>query len=65
MQNMDLSLIGALSAAVATLGGVVAYMGKWFIKQFDEVKAEVAECRHDRDKLWERLADLNRKIETK
>jgi hypothetical protein len=40
-------------------------MGKWFVKQFDEVKAEVAECRHDRDKLWERLADLNRKIETK
>jgi hypothetical protein len=65
MQNVDLSLIGALGAAVATLGGVVAYMGKWFMAQFESVRAEVVECRKDREKLWERLADLNRKIENK
>lgn len=71
MQNMDLSLIGALAAAVTTLGGVVTYMGRWFVKQFDEVKAEVVECRRDRenlwrdrDKLWERIADLSDKIDT-
>lgn len=69
MPNVDLSLIGALSAAVATLGGVVAYMGKWFVKQFDELKAEVINCRQDRenlwkdrDRLWERIADIDQKI---
>ena len=68
---MDLSLIGALGVAVTTLGGVVAYMGKWFVKQFDEVKNEVVECRkdrenlwRDRDRLWERIADLSDKIDT-
>jgi hypothetical protein len=68
---MDLSLIGALAAAVTTLGGVVTYMGRWFVKQFDEVKAEVVECRRDRenlwkdrDKLWERIADLSDRIDT-
>lgn len=72
MPNVDLSLIGALSAAVATLGGVVAYMGKWFVKQFDELKAEVINCRQDRenlwkdrDRLWERIADIDQKIDNK
>jgi cell division protein FtsB len=71
MPNVDMSLIGALGAAVAALAGVVTYMGKWFVKQFDEVKAEVVECRKDRenlwkdrDKLWERIADLNDAINT-
>lgn len=71
MPQMDLSLIGALAAAVTTLGGVVTYMGKWFVKQFDELKVEVVECRKDRenlwkdrDRLWERIADLDHKLNT-
>lgn len=71
MQNIDLTLVGALAAAVTTLGGVVTYMGRWFIAQFESVKAEVIECRkdrenlwRDRDKLWERIADLSDKIDT-
>lgn len=70
--QMDLTLVGALAAAVTTLGGVVTYMGRWFVKQFDELKAEVVECRRDRenlwkdrDKLWERIADIDQKIDTK
>jgi hypothetical protein len=70
MQNFDLSLIGALAAAVTTLGGVVTYMGRWFVKQFDELKTEVVECRRDRenlwkdrDKLWERITEITTKIE--
>lgn len=69
---MDLTLVGALAAAVTTLGGVVTYMGKWFIREFSELKVEVVECRRDRenlwkdrDKLWERIADLDQKIDTK
>jgi hypothetical protein len=69
---MDLTLVGALAAAVTTLGGVVTYMGRWFVKQFDELKVEVVECRRDRenlwkdrDKLWERLTDLDTKIDSK
>lgn len=69
---MDLTLVGALAAAVTTLGGVVTYMGRWFIKQFDELKTEVIECRRDRenlwkdrDRLWERIADLDVKIDAK
>jgi hypothetical protein len=72
MPNVDLSLIGALTAAVGTLAGVVTYMGRWFIKEFDGLKAEVIDCRRDRenlwkdrDKLWERIADLDQKMETK
>lgn len=71
MENFDLTLVGALAAAVTTLGGVVTYMGRWFVKQFDEVKSEVVECRRDRenlwkdrDRLWERIADLSDKIDT-
>ena len=69
---MDLSLIGALGVAVSTLGGVVAYMGRWFVKQFDELKTEVINCRQDRenlwkdrDKLWERIADITEQMESK
>lgn len=67
---MDMTLIGALGIAVSTLAGVVTYMGKWFLKQFDEVKAEVTECRRDRenlwkdrDQLWHKIAEINSKIE--
>ncbi len=69
---MDLSLIGALGVAVSTLGGVVAYMGRWFVRQFDELKTEVINCRQDRenlwkdrDKLWERIADITEQMESK
>jgi hypothetical protein len=69
---VDLSLIGALGVAVSTLGGVVAYMGRWFVKQFDELKTEVINCRQDRenlwkdrDKLWERIADITEQMESK
>jgi hypothetical protein len=69
---VDLSLIGALGVAVSTLAGVVTYMGRWFVKQFDELKAEVTTCREDReslwkdrDKLWERIADITEQMETK
>ena len=69
---MDLSLIGALGVAVSTLAGVVTYMGRWFVKQFDELKAEVTTCRQDReslwkdrDKLWERIADITKQMEAK
>lgn len=69
---MDLSLIGALGVAVSTLGGVVAYMGRWFVKQFDELKTEVINCRQDRenlwkdrDRLWERIADIAEQMESK
>lgn len=69
---MDLSLIGALGVAVSTLAGVVAYGGRWFVKEFDQLKVEVTDCRRDRenlwkdrDKLWERLADLSDKVDNK
>jgi hypothetical protein len=69
---VDLSLIGALGVAVSTLAGVVTYMGRWFVKQFDELKAEVTTCRQDReslwkdrDKLWERIADITEQMEAK
>jgi hypothetical protein len=69
---VDLSLIGALGVAVSTLGGVVAYMGRWFVRQFDELKTEVINCRQDRenlwkdrDKLWERIADITEQMDSK
>ena len=61
----DLTLIGALGVAVTTLAACVAWMGKWFVQQFEGLKAEITECRSDREKLWNRLADLNHKIDNK
>lgn len=61
----DLSLIGALTVAVGSLAGVVTYMGRWFVKQFDELKAEVIECRHDREELWERIAQISNRLDSK
>lgn len=68
--RMDLTLIGALAVAVTTLAGVVTYMGNWFLKHFDELKAEVRECRsdreslwRDRDQLWQKVAEISSKIE--
>ena len=61
----DLSLIGALTLAVGSLAGVVTYMGRWFVKQFDELKTEVTECRQDREKLWERIAQINDRLNSK
>ena len=62
---MDLSLIGALGVAVSTLAAVVAYMGRWFVKQFDELKAEVVNCRQDRENLWERITQINDRLDSK
>lgn len=69
---MDMTLVGALGAAVAALAGTVTFLGRWFIVQFDSLKAEVVDCRRDRenlwkdrDKLWERIADLDTKIDNK
>jgi hypothetical protein len=61
----DLSLIAALTAAVGTLAGVVTYMGRWFVKQFDELKAEVIECRRDRENLWKRITQINDRLDSK
>lgn len=61
----DLTLIGALGVAVTTLAGCVAYMGRWFVQQFESLKQEVTECREDREALWERLAQLSHEIDNK
>ena len=61
----DLTLIGALGVAVTTLAGTVAYMGRFFLQQFESLKSEVTACRDDREALWERLAQLNNKIDNK
>ena len=61
----DLSLIGALTAAVGALATVTAYMGRWFVKQFDELKSEVIDCRRDREKLWERITQITDRLDSK
>jgi hypothetical protein len=61
----DLSLIGALTAAVGALAGATTYMFRWFVKQFDELKAEVIECRRDRENLWERITQINDRLDEK
>ena len=63
MQNVDLTLISALGAAVAALTTAVVFMFKFILKQFDELKVEVRECRDDREKLWNRMAELATQIE--
>ena len=40
-------------------------MFRWFVKQFDELKTEVTECRQDREKLWERIAQINDRLNSK
>jgi hypothetical protein len=61
----DLSLIGALTAAVGALAGATTYMFRWFVKQFDELKSEVIACRRDRENLWERITQINDRLDEK
>ena len=63
MPNMDLTLITALGGAVGGLTTAVVFMFKFILKQFDEVKAEVKECREDREKLWNRISEITTQIE--
>lgn len=63
--STDLSLIGALTVAVGALSGVVTFMGRWFVREFSELKKEVTECRQDREKLWERITQINDRLDSK
>ncbi len=40
-------------------------MFRWFVTQFDELKAEVITCRQDRENLWERITQINDRLDSK
>lgn len=61
----DLTLIGALTVAVGSLAGATTWMFRWFVTQFDELKAEVITCRQDRENLWERITQINDRLDSK
>ena len=63
MQPVDISLIGALMAAIAAMSGVLTYMGRWFVSHMEQLKSDVNECRKDREKLWERIAQINDRLD--
>jgi hypothetical protein len=61
----DLSLIGALTVAVGSLAGATTWMFRWFVMQFDELKKEVITCRQDRENLWQRITQINNRLDSK
>lgn len=55
------TFITLLVGAVTTLGGTVAFLGKWILDKFNEdrkyVLKKLDDCEEDRCTLWAALAD--------
>jgi len=64
MAGTDITQIGMLLGAVATLGTVIGILWKQTVKHFsdvneslDETKVMLRECELDRVRIWQKLAE--------
>jgi hypothetical protein len=70
MGNTDITQVGMLLGAVATLGTVIGILWKQTLKHFgdvneslDEAKIMLRECETDRIRIWQKLAENAVQIE--
>jgi hypothetical protein len=47
-----------LTTAVTTLGAVVGTLAIWARSRFDSQESKLKDCEDDREKLWEKIAEL-------
>jgi len=55
--NTDISQVGMLLGACATLGGVIAALWRQMLVHFKHVEEKLKDCEDDRANLWEVVAD--------
>ena len=53
----DITQVGMLLGACATLGGVIAALWRQMTTHFGHVEEKLKDCEDDRQHLWEVLAD--------
>jgi hypothetical protein len=53
-----MTLENALVVAVSTLTTAVGVLSMWFKSQFTTVEEKLKDCEDDREKLWNRIAEL-------
>jgi hypothetical protein len=70
MEGSDISQIGMLLGAVATLGTVIGVLWKQTLSHFgavneslDETKVKLQDCEDDRLRIWQKLAENAVQIE--
>ena len=49
---VDTSLVGLLLGGLSVLSGVVIHLYKQVEKNTEAIKADLKECREDRERLW-------------
>lgn len=55
--SSDITQVGMLLGACATLGGVIAALWRQMMTHFGHVEEKLKDCEDDRQNLWECLAD--------
>ena len=55
--SSDITQVGMLLGACATLGGVIAALWRQVMTHFGHVEEKLKDCEDDRQNLWECLAD--------
>jgi hypothetical protein len=55
--SSDITQVGMLLGACATLGGVIAALWRQMLTHFGHVEEKLKDCEDDRQNLWECLAD--------
>ena len=53
----DITQVGMLLGACATLGGVIAALWRQMLAHFNQVETKLQDCEDDRKHLWECLAE--------
>ncbi len=55
--STDITQVGMLLGACATLGGVIAALWRQMLAHFGQVEKKLQDCEDDRKHLWECLAE--------
>ena len=58
---VDTSLVGILIAGLSALSGVVLHLYKQVEKNTEAIRADLKECREDREALWKSIQSIEKK----
>ena len=58
---VDTSLVGLLLGRLSVLSGVVLHLYRQVEKNTEAIRADLKECREDREALWKSIQSIERK----
>ena len=58
---VDTSLVGLLLGGLSVLSGVVLHLYRQVEKNTEAIRADLKECREDREALWKSIQPIERK----